>query len=989
MSTGIRDLSISGGDLTFSATKIIPINAKLTTKVSDVNWLRDSNITQISNNGTDIIWNINYPANTTGYAREAIISVMVGIEGDEETKSFVVRQDSISVIAPVADPGSITETLIAKLGTQVNLTCATEGATIRFTTDNHDPTANSTTYSSEAPITINSDTVIKARAFKNGLFDSDVVTYRYSIDKVEAPVANPDSGSVLSGTKVTLSCATPGATIYYTEDGTEPTTSCDQLYDLPIEISAATTIKAKAFKNDMYASDTTTFTYSLKPAIVVSDVQCRPGKEVLVPVSLENNTGITGMRFEVSFDDAVLRLVDFEDTTLLKGANHPNHAKTSPYTFSWQDMHAQDDNKLNGEILILKFKVLNNTHIGEYDIMLSYSTNNIIDKGLRPVGFGIINGSITVTPFAFGDVNGDETVDFIDAFILARYSAGWSFEDIPIKPSCFIEYAADVNEDSRIDFIDAFILARHTAGWPDYAKLPYKPPPSFQVFVTSLLSENDTPTINVGDATGKLGDIVEVPINLENNPGIIGIRFNISFDDTALRLVRFEDTQLLKGANHPPLTGKPPCTFAWQDMFAPNNRSNGEILVLFFEILEAQPGEYKIELSYSPNNIINTNLQPVSFNVKNGTIAEPVDPSVLRSIAVTPPEKTTYFVGDTLDLAGMVVTAYYGDGTSAQVTDYTTNPSVGEVLNIAGVQIVEVIYVEGDVSVTDSFYITVKPEQLPYMITIAPVENGMVTADKTVAFAGERITLTATPHHGYQLRDGSLTYNDVPIVGYSFIMPTEDAIVTAEFELKPDGGDGKLLLSVPFVTSYPGELVTIDIAIENNPGVKGFTLDLPFDSNKLKFVSLDAEILESLGGTHLSGDTTNRVYLTWLATGSNMITTDGKLFAVTFQVGPDTPGGEIPILLSAIIGDQMGNEISADYSNGAIRVIPYKLGDINDDGRIDILDAILLQRIWLGDLIPDARQRLAADVNKDGSIDGNDLVLLLMHIADPENVPLG
>ena len=49
---------------------------------------------------------------------------------------------------------------------------------------------------------------------------------------------------------------------------------------------------------------------------------------------------------------------------------------------------------------------------------------------------------------------------------------------------------------------------------------------------------------------------------------------------------------------------------------------------------------------------------------------------VLSSVAVTTaPDKTDYFVGESFDASGMVVTAYYSDGTSKTVTSYTYAPT--------------------------------------------------------------------------------------------------------------------------------------------------------------------------------------------------------------------------------------------------------------------------------------------------------------------------
>ena len=67
-------------------------------------------------------------------------------------------------------------------GTEVTITCATEGATIHYTTDGNDPTSSSTTYDPDNKPTITeSNTTIKAIGIKDGLTNSAVATASYTI----------------------------------------------------------------------------------------------------------------------------------------------------------------------------------------------------------------------------------------------------------------------------------------------------------------------------------------------------------------------------------------------------------------------------------------------------------------------------------------------------------------------------------------------------------------------------------------------------------------------------------------------------------------------------------------------------------------------------------------------------------------------------------------------------------------------------------------
>ncbi|MCR5850149.1 MAG: chitobiase/beta-hexosaminidase C-terminal domain-containing protein [Bacteroidaceae bacterium] len=92
---------------------------------------------------------------------------------------------------------------------------------------------------------------------------------------VATPTASIASGSIVEkGTQVELSCATEGATIFYTLDGSCPCVNSEarKVYDgTPITIDKNTVIKAMAAAPDMEESEVATFVYIITPGDLNDD----------------------------------------------------------------------------------------------------------------------------------------------------------------------------------------------------------------------------------------------------------------------------------------------------------------------------------------------------------------------------------------------------------------------------------------------------------------------------------------------------------------------------------------------------------------------------------------------------------------------------------------------------------------------------------------------------------------------------------------------
>ncbi|MFD2683182.1 chitobiase/beta-hexosaminidase C-terminal domain-containing protein [Bacillus seohaeanensis] len=90
--------------------------------------------------------------------------------------------------------------------------------------------------------------------------------------KVQPVTAAPAAGAVASGTEVTLATATPDAKIFYTTDGSEPTSASTE-YTGPVTIEEAQTIKAVATADGLDNSDVQTFDYTILQAETISEVR--------------------------------------------------------------------------------------------------------------------------------------------------------------------------------------------------------------------------------------------------------------------------------------------------------------------------------------------------------------------------------------------------------------------------------------------------------------------------------------------------------------------------------------------------------------------------------------------------------------------------------------------------------------------------------------------------------------------------------------------
>lgn len=144
----------------------------------------------------------------------------------------------------------------------ITITHPNPSATIKYTTNGTDPTEASATYPGAFQLTGATAWTVKAIAVV-GTKISKVAALVVTRSVVANPVMSPAGGTVYESASVTLTCATAGATMRYTTNGTTPTPSVGTVYSGAFTVAADATVKAIAYKTGMTNSSVISHTFDV------------------------------------------------------------------------------------------------------------------------------------------------------------------------------------------------------------------------------------------------------------------------------------------------------------------------------------------------------------------------------------------------------------------------------------------------------------------------------------------------------------------------------------------------------------------------------------------------------------------------------------------------------------------------------------------------------------------------------------------------------
>ena len=226
----------------------------------------------------------------------------------------------------------------------------------------------------------------------------------------------------------------------------------------------------------------------------------------------------------------------------------------------------------------------------------------------------------------------------------------------------------------------------------------------------------------------------------------------------------------------------------------------------------------------------------------------------LDSIAVTTlPTKTTYNVNETFDPTGLVITATYTDNSAAVIpsTDYTLSTPD---MSTSGVKTITVTYIEGDITATTTFNITV-----------------------IAALTG--IEITNYPRLKYALNEEFDPTDLVVVAEYSD--SSTSTLTSSDYTLSnPDmTTTGTKTVTVSYTENNITETTTFDITVYTNL-VSSITVDT---TNVItSFTIHDTFNYAGLVATITYTDTTTTTTTDYIITAPNMNTAGTKSVTITY-----------------------------------------------------------------------------------------------------------
>lgn len=129
----------------------------------------------------------------------------------------------------------------------------------------------------------------------------------------------------------------------------------------------------------------------------------------------------------------------------------------------------------------------------------------------------------------------------------------------------------------------------------------------------------DEPRFQTEIVRGEKGDLVDVNLNILNNPGITALSVDVIYSSADLELVSVSNGGLFEDSISTGDTNANPLRISWYASDSQNKTQSGTLAILKFRIRDNAICS-RVSISYNPENMVDNNLQNQSFEISNGWV---------------------------------------------------------------------------------------------------------------------------------------------------------------------------------------------------------------------------------------------------------------------------------------------------------------------------------------------------------------------------------
>ena len=180
------------------------------------------------------------------------------------------------------------------------------------------------------------------------------------------------------------------------------------------------------------------------------------------------------------------------------------------------------------------------------------------------------------------------------------------------------------------------------------------------------------------------------------------------------------------------------------------------------------------------------------------------------------------------------------------------------------------------------------------------------------------------------------------------------------------------------VAGAPGEEVTVEVRIADNPGFTNFAIALDYDRQHLTLKSIETKDGDKpyLCGSNVSinevWDEEEKEYGFVVSASADAVKENGVLFAVTFEIAADFVGeAQVTPVVQYIRNNEavfsIFEQIHAAVTAGTVTSV--LVGDVNGDGIMEYNDVMLAYKAFLGEAELTQAQMAVVDTDRDGTVE--------------------